>query len=127
MLKRTMLQLNLTGCDGAMKFYQEAFDGKILCDHRSPHDGSVAHAEMDCFGQVVAFSEWDKHKSMSMTMQFCFHFESGSEAAIRKAYGVLKKGAMIWSALDDPLDPCDYADCQFALIDKYGVFWCLFC
>jgi len=127
MLKRTMLQLNLVGCDEAMKLYREAFDGKMLCVHRNPGDNRVAHAEMEAFGQVIAFSEWDKNKPISMTMQFCFHFEKGQEAAIRKAYGVLKKGAMICSVLDDPYDPCDYADCQFALIDKFGVSWCLFC
>ena len=127
MLKRAMLQLNLAGCDEAMKLYMEAFGGKMLFEHRNPGDNSVAHAEMEAFGQIIAFSEWNQNKPMSMTMQFCFHFEKEQEAAIRKAYEVLKKGAMIWSVLDDPYDPCGYADCQFALVDKFGVFWCLFC
>lgn len=127
MLKRTMLQLNLANCDEAIKFYQEAFDGKMLCDYRNPENNSIAHAEMEAFGQILAFTEWDKHNQLSMTMQFCFHFEEGSEAIVRKAYNILKKGAMIWSVLDDPCDPCDYAKCQFALVDKFGVFWCLFC
>jgi len=123
MLKRVMFQLYITNCDEAIKFYQEAFDGKILCDHRNP-DNSVAHAEMEAFGQIIAFTEWSKNKAFSMTMEFCFHFEKGQEAAIQKAYNVLKDGAMIWSALEEP---CGYAECQFELIDKYGVFWCLFC
>jgi len=127
MLKRAMLQLNLTNCDEAIKFYQEAFDGKMRCEYRNPDDNSVAHAEMEAFGQIIAFTEWNKHNPFSMTMQFSFQFEKGSEDIIRKAYSVLKKGAMIWSALDDPYDPCDYAKCQFSLVDKFGVFWCLFC
>ena len=59
-----------------------------------------------------------------MTMEFCFHFEKGQEAVIQKAYKILKDEAMIWSALEEH---CGYSDCQFELIDKYGVFWCLFC
>ena len=125
MLKRTMLQLNLVNCDEAMKLYLEAFDGKMLCEYRNA-DGTVAHAEMDCYGQVIAFSEWDQHKPLSMTMQFCFHFEEGQEAPVRKAYAVLKKNAIILSVLDDPFDPCDYAKHQFCLIDRFGVNWCLF-
>ena len=123
MLIRSMLQLYLTNCDEAMQFYQKAFDGKMLCDYRND-DNSVAHAEMEVFGQAIAFSEWNKHKSLSMTMEYCFQFEKGQEAAIHKAYKVLRDGAMVWSALEEP---CHYADCQFELIDKYGVFWCLFC
>jgi len=127
MLKRTMLQLNLAGCDEAIQMYKEAFGATMLCEYRSADGSRIEHAEMDAFGQIIAFSEWDQHKPLSMTMQFCFHFEKGQEAVVRKAYAVLKKNAMIWSVLDDPYDPCDYADCQFALTDKFGVMWCLFC
>lgn len=41
---------------------------------------------------------------------------------VRNAYEVLKDGA----AIDAPVGPCDYSPCMFSLVDKFGVFWCLF-
>ncbi|MBD5477399.1 MAG: hypothetical protein HDR17_15705 [Lachnospiraceae bacterium] len=38
------------------------------------------------------------------------------------AYEVLKDGAIIHV----PIGPCDYSPCMFSLVDKFGVFWCLF-
>ena len=46
----------------------------------------------------------------------------GHENQIQKAYEILKAGA----SNATPVGPCDYSPCQFRLIDKFGVCWCLF-
>lgn len=41
---------------------------------------------------------------------------------MKNAYEVLKDGATI----QIPIGPCDYSPCMFSLVDKFGVYWCLF-
>ena len=55
-------------------------------------------------------------------MQFCLHFGEGEEEALKKAYEVLKNNAEILF----PLGPCEFSPCMADLIDKFGVWWCLF-
>ena len=123
-MKRTMLQLYLKGCDGAIEFYKEAFGATVDAVHRDPQTGLIMHAEMRAFGQCIAFSESaaDIGGVSGNTMQFCFHFGEGSEKPVERAYGVLKDGA----AVDYPLGPIEWSPLMFSLIDKYGVNWCLF-
>jgi len=117
-----MMQMYVKDCGEAMKMYLEAFDGKMQCDHRNP-DNTVAHAEMMVLGQVLAFCDQPGEVAVGNTMQFCFHLEEGNETAVRKAYDVLKDGA----AVDFPLGSCEWSDCVFGLVDKYGINWCVFC
>jgi uncharacterized glyoxalase superfamily protein PhnB len=56
-------------------------------------------------------------------MMLCLHFGEGYEAAIDKAYSVLKENAV---KIDSPPSPCSYSPYETALVDKYGVYWCLF-
>lgn len=55
-------------------------------------------------------------------MMFCFDFGPGCEEKVRKAYAVLKEEAKSYT----PIGECEYITCQFTLIDKFGIYWCLF-
>ena len=122
-MKRTMFQLYLKGCDEAIELYKKAFDATVDAIHRIPDNNMIVHAEMNAFGQCIAFSERASSQSDSgNTMQFCFHFGEGNEEIVKKAYEVLKIDAQIGF----PLGPCEWSPCMFGLVDKFGVNWCLF-
>jgi PhnB protein len=116
-----MMQMYVKGSCKAAQFYQEAFDAKLVIEYKND-DGSYMHAELDAFGQILAISEAADEKVSGNTMQFCFHFEESEIEKVKHAYEVLKDGAEILC----PLGECSYSKCMFALIDKFGVSWCLF-
>jgi PhnB protein len=110
-----------------VEFYQRAFDAPLAVSY--PNDnGTYMHAELDIQGQILAVSERDSVHAgrgetvTGNTMQFCLQYGAGNEDMVKKAYGVLKESAEIIS----PLAPCSYSPLMAALIDKYGVHWCLF-
>jgi len=118
-----MWQLNLRNCEEAMAFYQKAFDATIDCVYWNEAKTKIEHAEMRAFGQCLAFSEQPEEIVPGNTIQLCFHFQEGQEDTIRKAYDVLKEGAL----RDWGLGPCDWGSLIFTMVDKYGVYWCVFC
>ena len=56
-------------------------------------------------------------------MQFCLHFESGEKDKVTKAYEILAENA---EKIDYPLGPCSYSPHMASLIDKFGIYWCIF-
>ena len=120
-MKRTMLQLYLKGCDEAIELYKEAFGAVVDAVHRDSGN-MIVHAEIRAFGQCIAFSERNSESICGNTMQFCFHFGSGNESIVKKAYEVLAVGAQIHF----PLGSCEWSPCVFGLVDKFGVNWCFF-
>ena len=121
-MQRTMLQLNLKDCAAAIAFYQNAFGAVVDAIHRDRETGDIMHAEIRAFSQCIAFSERAVPTVPGNTMQFCFHFGPGHEAAVEKAYACMKDGAEV----DFPLGPCDWSPMMFSLTDTFGVHWCLF-
>lgn len=122
MSKRSMFQLYLIGCDEAIKLYEKAFEAKVLVVDRHPDDNTIMHAEMDVFGQIVAFSERKEQTVVGNTTQLCLNFTADDEAAVKKAYEVLKEGADI----NSPLGRSFFSPCMFGLVDRFGVDWCVF-
>ena len=116
-----MLQLNLTDCDAAIKLYVKAFGATVDAIHCAADSNAIEHAEITAFGQCISFSD-RADAAVGNTMQFCFHFGEGNEDKVTKAYEVLKDGATV----DMPLGECDWSPCIFSLVDKFGVYWCLF-
>ena len=55
-MHRSMMQVYVKDSGRALEFYRRAFDAKVLCDHRH-EDGTIAHAELDIYGQVFAICE----------------------------------------------------------------------
>ena len=121
MMLRTLMQVWVKGSMEAVELYRKAFNAQILCAYPDGH-GGYAHSELNAHGQIIAVSELTDHVAAGNTMQFCFHFGDGGEEHVRNAYEYLKNGAKI----DVPIGPCDYSPCMFSLVDKFGVFWCLF-
>lgn len=118
---RSMMQVYVKGSVEAVKLYEKAFNAEILCIY--PDDnGGYMHAEINAYGQILAVSEITENQTVGNTMQFCFHLGDGGEIHVKHAYDVLTDGATICT----PMGSCDYSPCMFSLIDKFGVYWCLF-
>ena len=56
------------------------------------------------------------------TMQFCIQLDKGQEERIRKACDMLADGGEVLT----PFGELIWTPCGAELIDKYGVWWCLF-
>ena len=118
---RSLMQVYVKGSVEAVNIYQKAFNAEILGLY--PDDnGGYMHSELNAHGQILAVSECTDKLVIGNSMQFCFHFGEGGEEHVKNAYEVLKDGATIHV----PIGPCDYSPCMFSLVDKFGVFWCLF-
>ena len=118
---RSLMQVYVKGSVEAVKLYKEAFNAEILGVYLDDNGGYM-HSELDVYDQILAVSELNDELETGNTMQFCFHFGEDGEQHVRQAYDMLKEGAII----KNPIGPCDYSLCMFSLIDKFGVYWCIF-
>lgn len=118
---RSLMQVYVKGSIEAVKLYEKAFDADILGLYPDANGGYM-HSELNAHGQILAVSELNEDMVIGNTMQFCFHFGEDGEKHVRKAYDILKEGAIIKNAIG----PCDYSSCMFSLTDKFGVYWCIF-
>lgn len=125
-MHRSMMQVYVKGSDQALGFYQRAFDAETLCDHRN-EDGTVAHAELDIYGQVFAICEAREPEVVTgNAMQFCLHLGKGKEELAKKMYEALKEDCVKITAPITSQGECPWSPCLFALIDRFGVNWCAF-
>lgn len=120
-MKRTLMQMYVRDSANAVSFYQQAFQAVIGNDWRNP-DGSCAHVELDVDGQIIAISEAPADVIHGNNMQFCLHFAPEEIARVRQAYNILREGATMICDIDEP----SWSPCMFALIDRFGVHWCIF-
>ena len=123
-MRRSMMQVFVSGSAEALEFYKKAFNAEIKCAY--PDDrGRMMHAELNVNGQILAVMELPDGQEpvTGNTMMFCLHFGAGMEDEARRIYGVLSEGAREASPLDEN---CGYSPLQFVLTDKYGVWWCIF-
>lgn len=124
-MKRLLLQIYAKNRAEAFGFYKDAFNAELgYCD-KAP-DGTIIHAELDICGQNIAVGELsDEYNDVMIagnTMQFCLQFEPGEEEIIKHAYETMKEGGKVLF----PLGKSFFSPYNAALIDKYGVWWCLF-
>ena len=120
---RSMMQVYVKQSDKAFEFYQKAFDAKDVGKYFNSDGTTLAHSELDIYGQILAVTELSEDSAVTgNTMQFCLEFGEGAEEIVKKAYEVLKDGATITY----PLGPCDWSPLMICLIDKFGVSWCIF-
>ena len=125
-MHRSMMQVYVKESGKALDFYRRAFDAKVKCDHRNA-DGTVAHAELDIYGQVFAISEaGEPEANPGNTMQFCLHFGKGKEALVKSMYEALKEDCIRLTAPITGPGECPWSPCLFGLIDQFGVNWCIF-
>lgn len=125
---RSILQIYVKGSNEAFEFYKKAFDAKIGFQDID-ENGTVIHRELDICGQAVAVGEahdttWagGNKRNTGNTMQFCIQFGEGQEDKVRKAYETLLDGSKIIT----PFGELFFSPCGVELINKYGVWWCLF-
>ena len=123
---RSMMQVYVKESDKALDFYQKAFDAKVVADHRH-EDGTVAHAELDIYGQIFAICETrEDGVDAGNTMQFCLHFGEETEELVKKIYDALREDCVKLTAPITGPGECPWSPCLFGLIDKFGVNWCVF-
>ena len=119
---RSAMQVFVKESDKALEFYQKAFDTEAICVYPNS-DGTLMHAEIDINGQIMMISELMEEGAVTgNTMMFCLHFGEGKEDIVKRIYDVLKDEARSVS----PLEPCDYSPLNAVLVDKFGVWWCIF-
>lgn len=115
------MQVYVKNSAQAVPFYQNALGAKLVCCHYNA-DKTVAHAELDVFGQILAICEsGEKEPVTGDTMQFCLHFGAGNEELVRKIIGNLSQdGKIIFS------ETVDWSPLVAGIIDKFHVNWCIF-
>ena len=125
---RSILQIYVKGSDEAFEFYKKAFDAKVGFQDVD-ENGTVIHRELDVCGQAIAIGEANdttqsggNRRIAGNTMQFCMQFGAGQEDKVRKAYEILVDSSEIIT----PFGELFFSPCGVELIDKYGVWWCLF-
>jgi len=125
-MKRSMMQIYVKDSSQAVRFYNKAFGAEILCNHKND-DGTVAHAELDVSGQVLAICEARETETVTGNiMQFCLHFGEGTESHVKEIYDALKEDCIEITAPITGPGECPWSPCLFGLIDKFGVNWCIF-
>lgn len=125
---RSLLQIYVKGSDEAFEFYKRAFDAEIGYQDVD-ENGIIIHRELNVCGQAIAVGEagdttraGGEKRITGNTMQFCLQFGEGQEEKVRKAYETLREGSEIIT----PFGELFFCPCGVELIDKYGVWWCLF-
>jgi len=125
-MHRSMMQIYVKNSNQAITFYQNAFGAEVLCNHQND-DGTVAHAELNVFGQILAICETRENEvNAGNSMQFCLRFGEGKEDFVKKLYAVLKEDCIKLTAPITSPGECPWSPCLFGLIDKFGVNWCIF-
>jgi len=105
----------------AVPFYLNALGAKLICCHYNA-DGTIAHAELDIYGQVFSISESDQKEVITgNSMHFCLHFGEGNEELVQKITDNLSESGKISFSGSAEWSPL-LAD----LIDKFGVRWGIF-
>ena len=123
-MHRSMFQVYVKNSVEAAKFYQKAFDAKFECEHFDDEKKYYRHAEINIYGQIFAICELLNQEPITgNTMRFCLHFGDGNADKVYKAYEVLKEGAQPHEPVSGDFGFSEHA---FALVDKYGVYWCIF-
>ena len=118
-----MFQVFVKNSVEAGKFYQRAFDATFNCEHFNEEKTAYMHAELKMYGQVLAISEQtEQTPSTGNTMMFCLHFGKGCADKVYQAFNVLKEGAQP----HEPVANIEWSEHGFTLVDKYGVWWCVF-
>jgi len=120
-MKRTLMQIYVKGSVEAVELYQKAFNAKLGTSYKNSDD-SYMHAELDVYGQILAISEHND-RTVGNQMQFCLHFNGDEKGKVTKAYDVLKNEAQ---KIDAPLGACDFSPYMASLVDKFGIYWCIF-
>ena len=120
-MKRTLMQMYVKSSNEAVEFYKKAFNATIGNDWRSP-DGSCYHVELDADGQIIAISEAGSNTVIGNNLQFCLQFNEDERHKVKQAYDVLREEAQIICDLGEP----SWSPYMFALIDRFGVHWCVF-
>ena len=120
-MHRSMMQVYIKDSANAVQFYENAFDAKVLCNHQNA-DGTVAHAELDIFGQIFAICEAREQEVITGNlMQFCLHFGEDKEEIVKSIIEQLSDGGEFTYH-----GATDWSPLLAGIIDKFGVNWCIF-
>ncbi|MDD3243480.1 MAG: VOC family protein [Eubacteriales bacterium] len=125
---RMLSQVYVKNSAEAYRVYRDAFQAQDGYRAELP-DGTVVHQELNirtcslAVGELNSSSRAGEGAVTGNHMQFCLQFEEGDEALLTHAYEVLSQGAQIIYA---PLGSLSFSPLGAELVDRYGVWWCLF-
>lgn len=120
-MKRSMMQVYIKNSAQALDFYADALGAYLVCKHFNV-DGTVAHAELDVYGQILAICETlEPEAATGNTMQFCLHFGDGTEALVRDVIDKLSEGGNMQF-----YGPTDWSLLMADIVDRFGIRWCVF-
>lgn len=106
----------------ALSFYQKAFEANLVENHMN-QDGSCGWCELEIDGQFLVVSEHvDGEVAKGNQQMFIFDFGKDGESLVQRAYEVLKDGAKIICDLGEGR----FSKFHFKLVDKFGIFWCIY-
>ncbi len=118
----SMMQVYVVDSVAAVHTYIKAFDGELKLQFMNPERTIYEHAEVHAYGQIIAVAE-SNEMTYGDNLQFCFRFQDTERDQVDKAYEVLKCDAR---KVILPLGECNFSPHIFVLIDKFGVYWCIF-
>ena len=119
---KSLLMAYVKNSADALAFYQQAFDCNLVENHKNA-DGSCGWCELEIGGQFLVVSEHIDGEIISGNQQmFIFDFGKNGEKSVQKAYNVLKEEAKIIRDLGEG----QFSPFHFKLVDKFGIFWCVY-
>lgn len=106
-------------CKQAIELYQQAFNATVETLIEDENNARVIHAELIIHDQVLILNDFGNNDGVSISggYQLCVQFDD--EAALVKAYDILKNG----STTIEPLQAADYSSCIVRFIDQFGTRW----
>ena len=120
-MSRSMMRIFVKDSQEALELYEHAFNASPACVHQN-QDGTLNHAELDCFGQTITLAETKNSVVFGNTMEFCFEFGMKDKDRVFHLYNVLKEGATI----NTPLEETKFSPIWFSLMDRHGVNWFIY-
>jgi len=121
-MNRSILQIYTENDDEAFAFYKSVFNADVgFID--TDENGNVIHQELNVNGQAIAIGKIISNKTTGSTMQFCLQYNNNQKNAVQQIYNKLVKDSKIITDYGKLI----FTDVGFELVDKYGVWWCIFC
>ena len=103
----------------AVQLYQEVFGLELGYNVKNP-DGSFYHSELCRDGHEV-LSVVERRESSAQESRVQLGIEMEDEAAVRRAFDLLKEGGTV----DMPVRELPWSPCAASVIDRFGVWWYL--
>lgn len=120
---RILLQIYTKECGTSYEFYKEAFGAEYGYQEKT-ESGEVIHQELDVCGMQIAVGQIPAGAEAvtGNTMQLCLQLDPTEKERVKHAYERLQEGGRIITPPKDLF----FSEYGFEVVDRYGVWWCVF-